>query len=211
MNNKEGEKILLDQQDLVTAICQDDQTGEILMVAYMNPESLFKTIESGEMHFYSRSRKEIWHKGETSGSFLHVSSMQVDCDGDVLLFKVKPDGPACHTGEQSCFFTEIDQSVVFERANQGPGIIAELFHTIQSRKKSLPAESYTTQLFEQGTARIAQKVAEEGSEVALAAATNDIDNLPNEAADLMYHLLVLLADANLSPEDVWTVLRDRRS
>ncbi|MQF86931.1 MAG: bifunctional phosphoribosyl-AMP cyclohydrolase/phosphoribosyl-ATP diphosphatase HisIE [SAR202 cluster bacterium] len=211
MDNVEGAKILLDQQGLVLAICQDDQTDEILMVAYMNPDSLAKTIETREMYFYSRSRQEIWHKGETSGSFLHVSGMEIDCDGDALLFRVKPDGPACHTGKKSCFFTEIAEPVVFSHHQQGPGIIDELFQTIQSRKQSMPAKSYTTQLFEQGTARIAQKVAEEGSEVALAAATKDIDNLPNEAADLVYHLLVLLADANLSPEDVWSVLRNRRS
>ena len=163
-----------------------------------------------EMVFDSRSRQELWHKGDTSGSFLHVESAQVDCDGDVLLFQVHADGPACHTGAESCFFTPLDASIGFEHADTGPGILSELFQVVRQRQQEMPKDSYTTSLFESGTSRIAQKVAEEGSEVALAAATKDVANLPGEAADLIYHLLVLLADSGLTPEDVWTVLRERR-
>ena len=206
----ENARIKLDAQGLVTAICQDDTTGETLMVAYMNPEALARTLESGEMHFYSRSRQALWRKGETSGAFLRVSSAAVDCDGDALLFNVRADGPACHTGERSCFFTPLPESPEYERASSGPGVLSEIFQVIRQRQAEAPAGSYTTALFESGTTRIAQKVAEEGAEVALAAATKETASLPGEVADLFYHALVLLADAGLSPEDVWAELRNRR-
>lgn len=206
----ENARIKLDAQGLVAAVCQDEATGETLMVAYMNPEALARTLESGEMHFYSRSRRELWRKGETSGAFLRVSSALVDCDGDALLFKVRPEGPACHTGERSCFFTPLPESPECERVKSGAGALDELFQTIRQRQAEAPAESYTASLFASGTTRIAQKVAEEGAEAALAAATKDTASLPGEVADLFYHALVLLADAGLSPEDVWTELRKRR-
>lgn len=206
----ENARIKLDAQGLVAAVCQDDATGETLMVAYMNPEALARTLESGEMHFYSRSRRELWRKGETSGAFLRVSSALVDCDGDALLFKVRPEGPACHTGERSCFFTPLPESPECERGASGAGVLDELFQTIRQRQAEAPEGSYTASLFASGTTRIAQKVAEEGAEAALAAATKDAASLPGEVADLFYHTLVLLADAGLSPEDVWAELRNRR-
>lgn len=206
----ENARIKLDAQGLVAAVCQDDATGETLMVAYMNPEALARTLESGEMHFYSRSRRELWRKGETSGAFLRVASAMVDCDGDALLFKVRPEGPACHTGERSCFFTPLPESPECERVKSGAGVLDELFQTIRQRQAEAPEGSYTASLFASGTTRIAQKVAEEGAEAALAAATKDTASLPGEVADLFYHALVLLADAGLSPEDVWTELRNRR-
>ena len=206
----ENARIKLDAQGLVTAVCQDEATGETLMVAYMNPEALARTLESGEMHFYSRSRRELWRKGETSGAFLRVASALVDCDGDALLFKVRPHGPACHTGARSCFFTPLPESPECDRVESGAGVLDELFQTIRQRQAEAPAGSYTTSLFESGTTRIAQKVAEEGAEVALAAATKETASIPGEAADLFYHALVLLADAGLSPEDVWAELRKRR-
>lgn len=210
MTTAENARIKLDAQGLVTAVCQDEATGETLMVAYMNPEALARTLESGDMHFYSRSRQALWRKGETSGAFLRVASAQADCDGDALLFKVRPEGPACHTGERSCFFTPLPESPEFERAESGPGVLAELFQVIRLRQAEAPADSYTASLFASGTTRIAQKVAEEGAEAALAAATKDAASLPGEVADLFYHALVLLADAGLSPEDVWAELRKRR-
>jgi phosphoribosyl-ATP pyrophosphohydrolase/phosphoribosyl-AMP cyclohydrolase len=176
----------------------------------MSPESVQRTLETGEMVFYSRSRQEIWHKGDTSGSFLHVQSAQVDCDGDVLLFQVKADGPACHTGAETCFFTPLQITPSYDHGEPGGGMLDELFHTIKQRQQDMPEGSYTTTLFESGTARIAQKVGEEGVETALAAATNDKEHLPGEIADLMYHTLVLLADAGLTPDDVWAVLRARQ-
>lgn len=210
MTTAENARIKLDAQGLVAAICQDESTGETLMVAYMNPEALARTLESGDMHFYSRSRQALWRKGETSGAFLRVVSAQADCDGDALLFKVRPEGPACHTGARSCFFTPLPESPEFERAESGSGVLSELFQVIRQRQAERPPGSYTTSLFESGTTRIAQKVAEEGAEAALAAATKDAANLPGEVADLFYHALVLLADAGLSPEDVWAELRKRR-
>ena len=209
MSTPEAPEIKLNAQGLVTAICQDSSTGKVLMVAYMSPESIQRTMESGEMVFYSRSRQELWHKGETSGSYLHVESAQVDCDGDVLLFQVHADGPACHTGAESCFFTPLVATPGYEHEETGPGVLSELFHTIRQRQQERPDGSYTASLFERGTSRIAQKVAEEGAEVALAAATKETASLPGEVADLFYHTLVLLADAGLSPDDVWTELRAR--
>ena len=210
MTTAEDPRIQLDAQGLVTAICQDEATGEVLMVAHMNPDAVARTLESGEMHFYSRSRQTPWHKGETSGAFLHVSSAQVDCDGDVLLFKVRADGPACHTGKPSCFFTPLPEQPEYERSDAGPGVLSEVFQVIRQRQQERPEGSYTTSLFESGTARIAQKVGEEGVEVALAATTKETGSLPGEVADLFYHTLVLLADAGLSPDDVWAELRKRR-
>ncbi len=210
MTTAENARIKLDAQGLVLAICQDESTGEALMAAYMNPDAIARTFESGTMHFYSRSRQEMWHKGETSGAFLHVSSALVDCDGDVLLFKVRPDGPACHTGAPSCFFTDLPEAPAYERPESGPGILSELFQVIQQRRKDMPEGSYTTSLFRSGRSRIAQKVGEEGVEVALAGAAGEAQNLPGEIADLLYHVLTLLADADLSPEDVWAELRRRR-
>ena len=211
MSTTRAPQVKLNAQGLVTAICQDADSGKVLMVAYMSPEAIQRTIESGEMVFYSRSRQELWHKGDTSGSFLHVQSAQVDCDGDVLLFQVKADGPACHTGEETCFFTPLSSvSDGYDTANSGAGVLDELFHTIKQRQQEMPVGSYTTTLFESGTARIAQKVGEEGVETALAAATKDKDHLPGEIADLMYHTLVLLADSGLTPDDVWAELRNRQ-
>ena len=210
MATAENAQIKLDAQGLVTAICQDASSGKVLMVAHMSPESIARTVETGEMVFYSRSRQELWHKGETSGSYLHVESAQVDCDGDVLLFRVRADGPACHTGAETCFFTPLAGAPGYERAKDGAAVLAELFHTVRQRQQERPEGSYTSSLFESGTARIAQKVGEEGVEVALAAATKDTVNLPGEVADLVYHTLVLLADAGLSPDDVWNELRKRQ-
>jgi phosphoribosyl-ATP pyrophosphohydrolase/phosphoribosyl-AMP cyclohydrolase len=211
MSTTRAPQVKLNAQGLVTTICQDADSGKVLMVAYMSPEAIQRTIESGEMVFYSRSRQELWHKGDTSGSFLHVQSAQVDCDGDVLLFQVKADGPACHTGEETCFFTPLSSvSDGYDTANNGAGVLDELFHTIKQRQQEMPVGSYTTTLFESGTARIAQKVGEEGVETALAAATKDKDHLPGEIADLMYHTLVLLADSGLTPDDVWAELRNRQ-
>lgn len=202
--------VKLDANGLVTAVCQDAATGQVLMVAHMNPEAVRRTLDSGEMHFYSRSRQEQWHKGSTSGAFLHVQSAQVDCDGDVLLFQVSADGPACHTGRKSCFFTALVTEPHYAKEDAGPGVLAELFQTIRQRQADRPQGSYTASLFAGGTSRIAQKVAEEASEVAIAAATKDTAHLPAEAADLLYHTLVLLADAGVSPDAVWAELRARQ-
>ena len=210
MTAGKGPTVVLDEQGLVPAICQDANTGQVLMLAYMNPDSIKQTLEAGEVVFYSRSRQELWHKGATSGSYLHVESAEVDCDGDVLLLRVHADGPACHTGNTSCFFTPLGQAPDYTRTGSGPGVLSELFQVIRQRQAERPQGSYTTSLFEAGTSRIAQKVAEEAAEVSIAAATKNAKELPGEVADLLYHTLVLLADAGLSPEAVWEELRKRR-
>ncbi len=210
MTATERPQVKLDEHGLVTAICQDAATGQVLMVAHMNPGSIKRTLEGGDMVFYSRSREELWHKGAVSGNHLHVQSAQVDCDGDVLLFQVNADGPACHTGRTSCFFTPLPPEPEYDRTPSGPGILQELFQVIRQRQEERPEGSYTTSLFEAGRARIAQKVVEESGEVAIAGSTDDKANLPGEVADLFYHTLVLLADAGLKPDDVWRELRSRR-
>ncbi len=210
MSERPRPPVQLDERGLVAAICQDAVSSEVLMVAHMNREALRRTLETGEMHFYSRSRAEQWRKGDTSGAVLHVESARVDCDGDALLFRVHADGPACHTGEQSCFFTALEAQPEFADVSAGPGVLDEVFQTVRQRQRERPEGSYTARLFEQGTKRIAQKVAEEGAEVALAAATGDREALAGEVADLLYHALVLLADADLRPEEVWAELRRRR-
>ena len=211
MSKEDSNKVILDNNGLINAICQDATSGEVLMIAHMNPEALERTLSSKQVHFYSRSRNELWHKGATSGSILHLDSAYIDCDGDALLFKVHPAGPACHTGANSCFFTEMVQGIEVAKQNTGSGVLAEIFQTIKQRQKDLPPESYTSKLFESGSKRIAQKVAEEGAEVAIAGATADKDSIVGEVADLFFHTLVLLADAEITPEQVWMELRARQS
>jgi phosphoribosyl-ATP pyrophosphohydrolase/phosphoribosyl-AMP cyclohydrolase len=202
--------IQLDDKGLVPAIAQNDATGEVIMLGYMSPDSLKRTLEGGDVWFYSRSRADLWHKGEVSGNYMRVKSVAVDCDGDAILVRVEPDGPFCHTGNPTCFFTPLDRLPDFARAEKGPGILEELFAVIQDRKRDLPEGSYTAQLFKEGTDRISQKVIEEAGETALAGARGDVGQLVREAADLLYHTLVLLAATGAKPEDVWVELRGRR-
>ncbi len=204
-------KVKLDDQGLVPAIAQDVNTGQVLMLGYMNPGSLKRTLEGTQVWFYSRSREDLWHKGEISGNYLNLREAWVDCDGDTILLKVQPDGPACHTGETSCFFTPMDElPEEYESAETGPRILDELFAVIKDRQQELPEDSYTAKLLQQGVARVAQKVIEEAGEAAIAATQGDNDNLPGEVADLLYHALVLLAAAGVSPQGVWEELRARR-
>ena len=203
-------EVVLDEDGLVPAICQDVSSGSVLMLAYMNAESLNRTLATGEIVFYSRSRKALWQKGATSGNYLHVESAHVDCDGDALLFRVHADGPACHTGEVSCFFRPIPKVSNYVNPRPGPEVLGEVYQIIRERQVALPTGSYTASLFTSGIARIAQKVAEEASEVAIAAASGDITNIPAEVADLLYHTLVLLAKTETSPQQVWDELRSRR-
>lgn len=202
--------IQLDERGLAPAICQDASTGEVLMLGYVNPGSLKRTLEGGDVWFYSRSRSDLWHKGEVSGNYMRLKSASMDCDGDTILLKVEPDGPICHTGNPTCFFTPFDELPDFERTDRGPGVLEELFSVIQDRKQEMPDGSYTAKLFEDGVERIAQKVIEEAGEVAIAGATGDRDQVVRETSDLLYHSLVLLSALGARPEDVWSELRDRR-
>ena len=203
-------ELQLDGNGLIPAIAQDADTGQVLTLGYVSPDSLRRTLESGDVWFYSRSRQELWHKGEVSGNYLRLQSAVADCDGDTLLLQVKPTGPACHTGKPSCFFTPLQELPTFRRQNRGSGILEELFAVIQDRRRDMPAGSYTAELLAQGTGRVAQKVVEEAGESAIAAAEGKREELAGEVADLLYHSLVLLASMDLTPEDVWGELRKRR-
>ena len=203
--------IKLNEQGLAPAIVQDINTKDVLMLGYVNPGSLKRTVEGSQVWFYSRSREELWHKGEVSGHYMNLKQAFIDCDGDTLLFQVEPEGPACHTGNTTCFFTPLEESQPeFQRPEQGSGVLDELFAVIQDRKGALPQGSYTADLFKAGTGRVAQKVVEEAGESAVAAAQGQTEELPREVADLFYHALVLLAACEVTPEAVWRVLRDRR-
>ena len=204
-------KVKLNEQGLLPAIAQDANTGQVLMLGYMNPGSLKRTVEGTQVWFYSRSREDLWHKGEISGNYLNLKEAWLDCDNDTILLKVEPDGPACHTGETSCFFNLLDGlPEEYETTETGPGILSELYAVIQDRQREMPQGSYTAKLLEEGVARIAQKVIEEAGETAIAGVQNDTESLPGEVADLLYHTLVLMAATGVKPQQVWEVLRERR-
>jgi len=204
-------KIKLNEQGLLPAIAQDANTGEVLMMGYMNPGSLKRTVEGVQVWFYSRSREDLWHKGEMSGNYLNLKEAYLDCDADTILLKVDPDGPACHTGQVSCFFNQLEGlPEEYEMTESGPSVLGELFALIKDRQQEMPEGSYTTSLFKEGVARIAQKVVEEAGETAIAAAIHDAESLPGEVADLLYHTLVLLAATSVQPEAVYKKLRERR-
>ena len=185
---------------LVPAIVQNAEDGQVLMLGYMNRDALMATRESGYVTFYSRSKKRLWMKGESSGNRLAFVDGAMDCDGDTLLVRVRPAGPACHTGARTCFGDSLPQ---------GAGFLAALDELVRDRRAEMPEGSYTTSLFDAGKARIAQKVGEEGVELALARMKDDPAEIANEAADLMYHMLVLLADCDMQLDDVITILADR--
>ena len=201
--------IKLDGRGLVPAIVQDAESGQVLMLGYMNPASIKRTVEGGQVWFYSRSREDLWQKGETSGNYLNFREAHVDCDGDTLLLKVDPVGPTCHTGNQSCFFEPLAGDPAYQHEQKGSGILEELFATIQQRKSDRPEGSYTVKLLDSGVTRVAQKVIEEAGESALAAATGTKEEVAAELADLLYHTLVMLAASDMGPERVWEELRAR--
>lgn len=187
---------------LLPAIVQHYLTGEVLMLGYMNAEALAQTQASGHVTFYSRSKQRLWAKGESSGHVLQVKSIRADCDADTLLVQADPQGPTCHLGTSSCFG---------DTARPPLGFLAELDALVASRKAELPEGSYTTRLFSGGTRRIAQKVGEEGVETALAAVTQGDEDLLGEAADLVFHLTVLLRARGFGLADVTDVLIKRHS
>jgi phosphoribosyl-ATP pyrophosphohydrolase/phosphoribosyl-AMP cyclohydrolase len=187
---------------LLPAVIQDAATGRLLMLGYMSREALATTLASGFATFHSRSKGRLWQKGETSGNRLAVRAVHEDCDGDALLVLADPEGPTCHLGTESCFGGE---------GPAGPGWLAVLSRVVAERAASGGEESYTSRLFEEGTAKIAQKVGEEGVEVALAAVTRDAAGCAEETADLLYHLIVLMQDRGFSWEDVIAVLRRRHA
>jgi phosphoribosyl-ATP pyrophosphohydrolase/phosphoribosyl-AMP cyclohydrolase len=197
------DEIRFDERGLVPAIVQDAATREVLTLAYMNRESLARTLETKQTWFWSRSRNELWHKGETSGNTQEVVNLALDCDADAIIVLVKPAGPACHTGAVSCFDT----------GTQSPSLgvlLDELYELIQSRERERPAGSYTTYLFSEGLDKILKKVGEESAETIIAAKNDDDARLTSETADLVYHLLVLLVARGVSLNDIAQELGLRR-
>jgi phosphoribosyl-AMP cyclohydrolase / phosphoribosyl-ATP pyrophosphohydrolase len=197
--------IRFDSNGLVTAVVQDALSKEVLMVAYMNQEALDQTILTGQTWFFSRSRNELWHKGETSGNFQTVKAIRYDCDGDALLIEVEPLGPACHTGEKSCFYRDILQS----ESTEVTSIITRLFETVKERKANPKEGSYTNYLFDKGIDKILKKVGEETSEVIIAAKNDSKDELIYETADLVYHMTVLLVEKGIDPQEIAKELNKR--
>lgn len=187
---------------LLPAIIQDAGTGQVLMLGYMNLDAAMKTAESGKVTFFSRSKQRLWTKGETSGNYLVYCGAELDCDRDTILVQALPAGPACHTGARTCFTDDLPANT---------GFLAYLDQLVSQRRSEMPEGSYTTSLFAGGAARIAQKVGEEGVELALARMKDDREEIANESADLLYHMLVLLADADMSIADVMDVLRQRHA
>jgi phosphoribosyl-ATP pyrophosphohydrolase/phosphoribosyl-AMP cyclohydrolase len=196
-------EIRFDENGLVPVVIQDWNTGEVLTLAYANAEAIELTRSTGELHLWSRSRGELWHKGATSGNIQKVRALRLDCDGDALLALVEPAGPACHTGERTCFHHgDVDARAPHE-------VLPELERTLRQRQAERPAGSYTVELLDD-PARIGEKVQEEAEEVARAAREESDERVDNEAADVLYHLLVLLRSRDRSLTDAEEVLRARR-
>ena len=196
------ENLKFDERGLIPAIVQDANTREVLTLAYMNRESLTRTLETHETWFWSRSRNELWHKGKTSGNTQRVVDVAVDCDNDAIVVLVEPAGPACHTGARSCFN-------LAENEDLGR-LLTQLYELIETRERERPDGSYTTYLFEQGIDKILKKVGEESAETIIAAKNDDPKQLVSETADLLYHLLVMLVARDVSLDQVRAELAQRR-
>lgn len=217
---------------VIPAVVQDRRTGEVRMVGFTNREMLRRTLETGNAHFWSRSRQQPWLKGETSGNYIRVREVRRNCEDNSLLFLADPIGPTCHTGERTCFYRTLDgQRVPGSRFNVQSGSTASdpplniepgtlnapegsldwLFEIVRERQRTMPEGSYTSKLLSEGVDRIAKKVGEEAAEVIIAAKNRSADELSWEMADLWFHALVLLADAGMTPADVYRVLAERHA
>ncbi len=207
-------QIKFDECGLVPAIVQDASSREVLTLGYMNSASLQKTWESHETWFWSRTRKQLWHKGETSGNTQRVIEVRQDCDSDAVVVLVEPAGPACHTGKRSCFYRDIGGEEIAEpkaKATDSLGsVLTALYSLIQSRERERPEGSYTTYLFEQGLDKILKKLGEEASETIVAAKNDDRESIVSEASDLLYHLVVLLVELGVTLEEIGKELSRRR-
>ena len=200
-------EIRFDERGLLPCVVQDAATGEVLTLAYMNEEALRRTRETGETHFFSRSRGELWHKGETSGNTQRVRQLRFDCDADAIVALVDPAGPACHTGERSCFYRDVETAA--EPAPSAHEALAVLERTLEQRARERPQGSYTVELLSDPR-RISEKVREEADEVARAADAESDGRVAEEAADLIYHLQVLLRSREIPLRAVLETLNDRR-
>ena len=202
-------EIKFDQQGLVPAIAQDARTGKVLMLAYMNADSIRMTMETGYATYFSRSRQSLWRKGETSGHTQRVLTMSYDCDGDAILLQVEQTGPACHTGSESCFFhpmIEADE----EDMPASSAIVQKVYNVIVDRREHPQEGSYTNYLLDKGVEKICKKVGEEASETIIAAMKGNKEEVTYEVADVIYHMLVLMLTQGVTPDDVWEELARRR-
>ena len=204
------ENIKFDEKGLIPAVVQDAETGEVLMVAYMNEESLELSKKTGRATFWSRSREELWEKGKTSGNFMYIKEIRVDCDADCLLIKVQPAGAACHTGKRTCFYRDIDGEEIDLDKKNNNDILMRLMAVTEDRKKNPQEGSYTNYLFDKGEDKILKKVGEEAAEVVIAGKNRNKDEISYEVADLMYHLTVMLADNDMTWGDIFDELEKRR-
>ena len=205
-------QLKFDEQGLIPAIVQDWRDGSVLMLGYMNSESLKKTLETKSVHFWSRSRNKLWEKGETSGHKLILKDLFVDCDGDTMLVKAEPVGPTCHTGEKACFFTRLQpdgKSEGRKTYDAFGGILERLYQTIQDRKRSPKPDSYVSSLLQGGVDKVLKKVVEEAGEVVLAAKGGKKEEIIYETADLLFHTLVALGYHDITPEEVYQELAAR--
>ena len=215
---RDAAKVRFDERGLVPCVMQDARSGEVLTLAYMNEESLLLTLETREIHLYSRSRREIWHKGATSGNVQRVRQIRYDCDGDALVALVDPAGPACHTGERSCFYRDLEGTA--DPGVDAPGVVGEptllpyealatLERTLVARQRKRPAGSYTVELLEDSKLA-GDKVREEAAEVVKAVDSESEERVAEEGADVVYHLAVLLLSRGISMAEVLHVLNGRR-
>jgi phosphoribosyl-ATP pyrophosphohydrolase/phosphoribosyl-AMP cyclohydrolase len=202
------DQVKFDERGLVPVVAQDARTGEVLMLAWADAEALRRTLESGHATYWSRSRGELWTKGDTSGNAQAVDEVRVDCDGDAVLYRVRPAGPACHTGERSCFFRAVAGGELAGGDDPRP-VLARIDETIAARQAERPEGSYTTYLFAQGIDKILKKVGEEAAETIIAAKNEGTDPLRAESADLLYHLLVLWRAKGLALDEVFAELDER--
>jgi phosphoribosyl-ATP pyrophosphohydrolase/phosphoribosyl-AMP cyclohydrolase len=193
---------------LLPVVVQHHRSGQILMVGFADRDAVLKTLETRHAWFFSRSRQRLWEKGETSGNYLDLKALRVDCDTDALVYLCEPHGPTCHTGEPSCFFQQLDEVPAGETSGEAAMV---LFETIRQRQAQAdPGTSYVARLLHEGVDRVARKVGEEATEVVIAAKNADRDEIAREVADLWFHTFVLLAQQGMTPEDVWEELRRRR-
>ena len=210
MNAESGlEAVRFNPDGLVPVVAQDVLSGDLLMVAYANREAIALTLSTGAAHYFSRSRNALWRKGETSGHTQSVAEVRLDCDGDAVLYRVRQEGSACHTGSRTCFLTRLAPGQATNGPDQGGHLLQRLAATVAQRATERPAGSYTVQLLAAGLPRVSQKVGEEAIEVVVAANSEDAGRLASETADLLYHLLVLLQARGVPLDAVWRELDQR--
>lgn len=206
------DELKFDANGLIPAVVQNKDTKEVLMVAYMNADTIQQTLETGRATFWSRSRKEVWVKGATSGNFMYVQELRVDCDGDCLVVLANPAGAACHTGNRSCFYRKVNNGelIAAEETEDLSAVVAEEEAVVRDRKTNPEEGSYTNYLFDKGEDKILKKVGEEAAEVVIAGKNRSREEIAYETADLMYHLTVMLVENDMSWEDIYKEMKKRR-